>query len=89
MITLYYTEAFMPPSLSSSVSYSQEESYRARELLSCVAQLQPLVFGLADELLAVSLELNMSRLQQVLDSLTQQVRREEKHRKQHGLSSKS
>nr|XP_020442311.1 type II inositol 3,4-bisphosphate 4-phosphatase-like isoform X3 [Monopterus albus]XP_020442312.1 type II inositol 3,4-bisphosphate 4-phosphatase-like isoform X4 [Monopterus albus] len=57
----------------SSVSYSQEESYRARELLSCVAQLQPLVFGLADELLAVSLELNMSRLQQVLDSLTQQT----------------
>uniref|UniRef100_A0A3Q3INQ3 Inositol polyphosphate-4-phosphatase type II B n=1 Tax=Monopterus albus TaxID=43700 RepID=A0A3Q3INQ3_MONAL len=56
-----------------SVSYSQEESYRARELLSCVAQLQPLVFGLADELLAVSLELNMSRLQQVLDSLTQQT----------------
>lgn len=39
-----------------------------------MAQLQPLVFGLAEELLSVSLELNAARLQQVLDSLTQQVR---------------
>lgn len=59
----------------SSVSYSQDESSRARELLASVAQLQPLVFGLAEELLAVSLELNAARLQRVLDSLTQQVRR--------------
>lgn len=42
-----------------------------------MAQLQPLVFGLAEELLSVSLELNVTRLQQVLDGLTQQVRREE------------
>ncbi len=73
-----------PPSLSlclcSLISYSQEESSRARELLASVAQLQPLVFGLAEELLSVSLELNAARLQQVLDSLTQQVRREETHR---------
>uniref|UniRef100_A0A3B4WAF8 Type II inositol 3,4-bisphosphate 4-phosphatase-like n=1 Tax=Seriola lalandi dorsalis TaxID=1841481 RepID=A0A3B4WAF8_SERLL len=34
----------------SSVSYSQDESSRARELLASVAQLQPLVFGLAEEL---------------------------------------
>lgn len=48
-----------------------------------MAQLQPLVFGLAEELLSVSLELNAARLQQVLDSLTRQVRREEekKHMK--------
>lgn len=48
-----------------------------------MAQLQPLVFGLAEELLSVSLELNVTRLQQVLDGLTQQVRREgeeEEHR---------
>ncbi|XP_049923957.1 type II inositol 3,4-bisphosphate 4-phosphatase-like isoform X4 [Epinephelus moara] len=57
----------------SSVSYSQDESSRAKELLASVAQLQPLVFGLAEELLAVSLELNAARLQQVLDSLTQQT----------------
>eukprot|EP00064_Thunnus_orientalis_P020297 superscaffoldBa00005507_g20431 len=57
----------------SSISYSQEESSRARELLASVAQLQPLVFGLAEELLSVSLELNTSRLLQVLDSLAQQT----------------
>ncbi|XP_056225650.1 type II inositol 3,4-bisphosphate 4-phosphatase-like isoform X1 [Seriola aureovittata] len=57
----------------SSVSYSQDESSRARELLASVAQLQPLVFGLAEELLSVSLELNVARLQQVLDGLTQQT----------------
>ncbi|XP_078019941.1 type II inositol 3,4-bisphosphate 4-phosphatase-like isoform X1 [Epinephelus lanceolatus] len=57
----------------SSVSYSQDESSRAKELLASVAQLQPLVFGLAEELLAVSLELNAARLQQILDSLTQQT----------------
>lgn len=62
-----------PVFVSSSVSYSQDESCRARELLSSVAQLQPLVFGLAEELLSVSLELNAARLQQVLDGLTQQV----------------
>lgn len=61
----------------SSVSYSRDESSRARELLASVAQLQPLVFGLAEELLSVSLELNAAQLQQVLDSLTQQVRWEE------------
>lgn len=65
----------------SSVSYSRDESSRARELLASVTQLQPLVFGLAEELLSVSLELNAARLQQVLDSLTQQVRREEEKRR--------
>ncbi|XP_059211403.1 type II inositol 3,4-bisphosphate 4-phosphatase-like isoform X1 [Centropristis striata] len=57
----------------SCVSYSEDESCRARELLASVATLQPLVFGLAEELLAVSLELNAARLQAVLDQLTQQT----------------
>lgn len=68
----FFTPSFL---LSSSISYSQDESSRARELLASVAQLQPLVFGLAEELLSVSLELNVTRLLQVLDSLAQQVRR--------------
>ena len=38
-----------------------------------MAQLQPLVFGLAEELLAVSVEQKATRLQAVLDSLTEQV----------------
>uniref|UniRef100_UPI0037E7C572 type II inositol 3,4-bisphosphate 4-phosphatase-like isoform X2 n=1 Tax=Semicossyphus pulcher TaxID=241346 RepID=UPI0037E7C572 len=58
----------------SSISYSEDESSRARELLSSVAQLQPLVFGLAEELLSVSLEQNFARLQQVLDGLIQQTK---------------
>ncbi|XP_072232052.1 type II inositol 3,4-bisphosphate 4-phosphatase-like isoform X2 [Leuresthes tenuis] len=56
-----------------SVSYSQDESCRARELLASVAQLLPLIFGLAEELLSISLELNTARLQEVLDSLTLQI----------------
>ncbi|KAI4793002.1 hypothetical protein KUCAC02_032993 [Chaenocephalus aceratus] len=58
----------------SVASYSQEESSRARELLANVAQLQPLIFGLAEELLSVSLEQNNARLQPVLHSLTQQTK---------------
>ncbi|XP_063757114.1 type II inositol 3,4-bisphosphate 4-phosphatase-like isoform X2 [Eleginops maclovinus] len=58
----------------SLVSYSQEESSRARQLLASIAQLQPLVFGLAEELLSVSLEQSTARLQPVLDSLTQQTK---------------
>ncbi|XP_069574066.1 type II inositol 3,4-bisphosphate 4-phosphatase-like isoform X5 [Brachyistius frenatus] len=57
----------------SCVPYSRDESSRARELLASVAQLQPLVFGLAEELLSVSVELNAVRLQQVLDDLRQQT----------------
>ncbi|KAF7643741.1 hypothetical protein LDENG_00234350 [Lucifuga dentata] len=56
-----------------SVSYSADESSRGRALLASVAQLQPLVFRLAEELLAVSLEANAARLQQVLDGLTHQT----------------
>ncbi|XP_077962173.1 type II inositol 3,4-bisphosphate 4-phosphatase isoform X5 [Gasterosteus aculeatus] len=59
----------------SCVSYSLDESSRARELLASVARLQPLVFGLAEELLSVSQELSAVRLQQVLDGLTQQTER--------------
>ncbi|XP_074518281.1 type II inositol 3,4-bisphosphate 4-phosphatase-like isoform X2 [Halichoeres trimaculatus] len=61
------------PRADSSVSYSEDESSRARELLAGVAQLQPLVFGLAEELLAVSLEQNAARLQEALDGLAQQT----------------
>ncbi|XP_008301420.1 type II inositol 3,4-bisphosphate 4-phosphatase-like [Stegastes partitus] len=57
----------------SSVFYSQDESSRARELLASVAQLQPLVFGLSEELLSVSLEVNVVQLQKVLDGLIQQT----------------
>ncbi|KAM6959802.1 type II inositol 3,4-bisphosphate 4-phosphatase-like [Tautogolabrus adspersus] len=57
----------------SSVSYSEDERCRARELLSSVAQLQPLVFGLAEELLSVSQEQNSTRLQHVLVALNQQT----------------
>ncbi|KAM9425949.1 type II inositol 3,4-bisphosphate 4-phosphatase-like isoform 2-T3 [Pholidichthys leucotaenia] len=57
----------------STISYSQEESSRAKELLVSVAQLLPLVFGHAEELLSVSVLVNAARLQQVLDSLVQQT----------------
>ncbi|KAM4714160.1 type II inositol 3,4-bisphosphate 4-phosphatase-like isoform 1-T3 [Anableps anableps] len=58
---------------NSSVRYSREESCRAKELLASVAQLQPLVFGLAEELLSISVEVNLNRLQEVLDSLKEQT----------------
>ncbi|XP_013877948.1 type II inositol 3,4-bisphosphate 4-phosphatase [Austrofundulus limnaeus] len=57
----------------SSVSYSQDESCRAKELLASVARLQPLIFGLAEELLSVSSEQDISRLQEVLDTLMQET----------------
>uniref|UniRef100_A0A3B4FKQ7 Type II inositol 3,4-bisphosphate 4-phosphatase-like n=1 Tax=Pundamilia nyererei TaxID=303518 RepID=A0A3B4FKQ7_9CICH len=44
-----------------------------KELLTRMAQLQPLVFGLAEELLSVAQELNAARLRQVLGSLTEQT----------------
>uniref|UniRef100_A0A1A8GX94 Inositol polyphosphate-4-phosphatase, type II n=1 Tax=Nothobranchius korthausae TaxID=1143690 RepID=A0A1A8GX94_9TELE len=58
----------------SSVSYSLEESCRARELLVSVAQLPPLIFGQAEELLSVSAERNPARLQEVLDGLMQETK---------------
>lgn len=58
---------------NSSVSYSREEICRAKELLASVAHLQPLIFGLAEELLSVSVEVNFGRLQEVLDSLNEQT----------------
>uniref|UniRef100_A0A3Q2CFG6 Type II inositol 3,4-bisphosphate 4-phosphatase-like n=1 Tax=Cyprinodon variegatus TaxID=28743 RepID=A0A3Q2CFG6_CYPVA len=57
----------------SSVSYSREQSCRARELLASIAQLQPLIFGLAEELLSVSVEVHLGRLQEVLESLKEQT----------------
>ncbi|RVE60836.1 hypothetical protein OJAV_G00184340 [Oryzias javanicus] len=60
---------------SSSVSYSSDESCRARDLLVSVTHLQPLIFGLAEELLSISLEPRANRLLQVLDGLSQQVHR--------------
>ncbi|XP_060922548.1 type II inositol 3,4-bisphosphate 4-phosphatase-like [Limanda limanda] len=53
--------------------WSQVQSSRSRELLSSAARLQPLVFGCAEELLAVSLEQNAARLQPVLDALRRQT----------------
>ncbi|XP_055369397.1 type II inositol 3,4-bisphosphate 4-phosphatase-like isoform X2 [Betta splendens] len=61
------------PHSHSSASFSRAECSRARALLSSMAQLQPLVFGLAEELLSVSLEQKATSLQRVLDSLTQQT----------------
>lgn len=66
-----------PVSMCSSSSFSPDESSRARRLLASIAQLQPLIFGLSEELLATSLELNASRLEGALENLTQQVKREE------------
>uniref|UniRef100_A0A8C5N6B7 Type II inositol 3,4-bisphosphate 4-phosphatase-like n=1 Tax=Gouania willdenowi TaxID=441366 RepID=A0A8C5N6B7_GOUWI len=57
----------------SFVSYSRDESFRARELLDSLAQLQPLIFGLAEELLSISLEMSPARLKQILDSLVYQT----------------
>uniref|UniRef100_A0A4W5MCG4 Uncharacterized protein n=1 Tax=Hucho hucho TaxID=62062 RepID=A0A4W5MCG4_9TELE len=51
------------------ISYSPEESSRAREVLSSVSQLQPLISGLTEELLQAALEVNSQRLQDILHSL--------------------
>ncbi|XP_054609191.1 type II inositol 3,4-bisphosphate 4-phosphatase-like isoform X3 [Dunckerocampus dactyliophorus] len=59
--------------MHSFLCYSQEESSRARAVLASVAQLQPLLFGLAEELLSVSLEHSTARLQLVADNLTRQM----------------
>ncbi|KAJ0055675.1 hypothetical protein NL108_009636, partial [Boleophthalmus pectinirostris] len=55
------------------VSYSQEERSRARGVLEEVARLQPVIFGLAEELLALSVKVNTVRLQKVLDALAKQT----------------
>ncbi|KAM8881908.1 type II inositol 3,4-bisphosphate 4-phosphatase-like isoform 1-T1 [Synchiropus picturatus] len=62
-----------PKPSDSLICYTQEENSRARELLVSVAQLQPLIFGHAEELLSVSLEHDTSQLQQVLNILVQQT----------------
>lgn len=64
----------------SSMDYSPQELSRVTELLSSLMMLQPLLFGLAEELLSVSLELNTDRLLEVMDSFKQQVRRGVKER---------
>ncbi|XP_061769342.1 type II inositol 3,4-bisphosphate 4-phosphatase-like isoform X4 [Nerophis ophidion] len=53
--------------------YSQEESSRAQAVLVSLAQLQPLLFGLAEELLSVSLERSGPRLQRAADDLARQT----------------
>ncbi|XP_075891429.1 type II inositol 3,4-bisphosphate 4-phosphatase-like isoform X3 [Nelusetta ayraudi] len=60
-------------STDSSSSFSPGESSRARKMLASIAQLQPLIFGLSEELLATSLDLNASRLEGALENLTQQT----------------
>lgn len=67
--------------MCSSSFFSPGESSRARGLLASIAQLQPLIFGLSEELLATSLELNASRLEGALECLTQQVREKKKQNK--------
>lgn len=62
------------------MDYSPGELSRATQLLSTLTHLQPLLFGLAEELLSVSLELNVDRLQEVMHSIRQQVRMEVKER---------
>lgn len=57
------------------MDYSPQELSRVTELLSSLMMLQPLLFGLAEELLSVSLELNTDRLLEVMDSFKEQVRR--------------
>ncbi|TNM93922.1 hypothetical protein fugu_002098 [Takifugu bimaculatus] len=57
----------------SSMDYSPQELSRVTELLSSLMMLQPLLFGLAEELLSVSLELNTDRLLEVMDSFKQQT----------------
>ncbi|XP_055085172.1 type II inositol 3,4-bisphosphate 4-phosphatase-like [Periophthalmus magnuspinnatus] len=59
--------------MNGPVSYSREERSRARGLLEEVARLQPLIFGQAEELLALSLEVNTARLQKVLDALAKRT----------------
>ncbi|KAK7910090.1 hypothetical protein WMY93_014774 [Mugilogobius chulae] len=59
--------------INSLVSYSEEERTRAKTLLENIARLQPLIFGLAEELLTLSLEANAGRLQKVLDVLVKQT----------------
>ncbi|CAL8326056.1 unnamed protein product [Lota lota] len=55
------------------LSFTPGEASRARALLASVAQLQPLIFGLSEEVLASSLELSPTRLQQALDRLAYQT----------------
>ncbi|CAL8237993.1 unnamed protein product [Merluccius merluccius] len=49
------------------------EGSRARALLASMAKLQPLIFGLSEEVLTSSLELSPTRLQQALDRLAYQT----------------
>lgn len=62
------------------MDYSPGELSRATELLSSLMHQQPLLFGLAEELLSVSLDLDADRLQEVMHSIRQQVRMEVKGR---------
>ncbi|PWA23998.1 hypothetical protein CCH79_00018613, partial [Gambusia affinis] len=57
----------------SSPPFSRDESCRAKRLLAAAAQLQPLIFGLAEQLLCVSMEVDPNRLQDVLDDLMEQT----------------
>ncbi|XP_043954591.1 type II inositol 3,4-bisphosphate 4-phosphatase-like isoform X3 [Gambusia affinis] len=57
----------------SSPPFSRDESCRAKRLLAAAAQLQPLIFGLAEQLLCVSMEVDPNRLQDVLDDLREQT----------------
>ncbi|XP_014874852.1 type II inositol 3,4-bisphosphate 4-phosphatase-like isoform X2 [Poecilia latipinna] len=57
----------------SSAPFSRDELCRAKRLLAAASQLQPLIFGLAEQLLSVSMEVDPNRLQDVLDDLREQT----------------
>uniref|UniRef100_A0A6Q2XVC6 Inositol polyphosphate-4-phosphatase type II B n=1 Tax=Esox lucius TaxID=8010 RepID=A0A6Q2XVC6_ESOLU len=57
-----------------SIFYSSDQSSRAREILSSVTQLQPLISGLAEELLQAALEVSPQRVQETLTKLAHRVR---------------
>ncbi|KAL0970608.1 hypothetical protein UPYG_G00244380 [Umbra pygmaea] len=56
-----------------SVSYSADQSSRAREILGRVAQLQPLISELAEDLLKAALEVSAQRVQETLSSLARRT----------------
>ncbi|KAG7253731.1 hypothetical protein CRUP_004629 [Coryphaenoides rupestris] len=55
------------------VCYDVITASRARALLASVAQLQPLIFGLSEEMLSSSLVLSPRRLQHAMDTLAYQT----------------
>uniref|UniRef100_A0A087X5R9 Inositol polyphosphate-4-phosphatase type II B n=1 Tax=Poecilia formosa TaxID=48698 RepID=A0A087X5R9_POEFO len=68
-----HTHSFSRSFSFSSAPFSRDELCRAKRLLAAASQLQPLIFGLAEQLLSVSMEVDPNRLQDVLDDLREQT----------------